>query len=154
MSPRTGSRRYTHTHLKWFLGTSVYSTFPLQDFSFFIFYFFFLCVHKKHKNSNKRISYFFPLRCFLSAFLIFARLFAFLYFLVFFGDFWSFLLIFGALWCVQNPFVKKSKKVKTALITSFILLLSVSALQRLHCNRSTQFTRIIKISIYDYKSLS
>ena len=36
-------------------------------FHFFNFYFFFLRSYKKHKNANKWISYFFPLRCFLSA---------------------------------------------------------------------------------------
>ena len=30
--------------------------------------------HKKHKNKNKRISDYFPLRCFLGAFFIFVRL--------------------------------------------------------------------------------
>ena len=34
-------------------------------------------------------------------------------------------VFFGAFWCVRNLFVKKKKKkFKTALITSFILLLS------------------------------
>ena len=113
MSPQTGSRRYTHTHPKWFMGTSVFSTFPLQNFSFFYFLFSFLRMHKKHKNANKRIytiftiytseltSYFFPLRCFLSTFLIFVCLFAFCafawlrfcVFLVFFGAFQCFLVL-------------------------------------------------------------
>ena len=112
MSPQTASRRYTHTHLKWFMGTSVFSTFPLQDFSFFYFLFSFLPMHKKHKNANKQIytiftiytseltSYFFPLRCFLSRFLIFVCLFAFcafallrFCFLVFFGAFQCFLVL-------------------------------------------------------------
>ena len=43
-----------------------------EDFSLFSFIFFFLIsfhrAHKNHKNSNKRISYLFPLRCFLSDF--------------------------------------------------------------------------------------
>ena len=136
MSPQTGSRRYTHTHLKWFMGTSVFSTFPLQDFSFFYFLFYFFRVHKKHKNAKKRISYFFPLRCFLSAFFIFVRLFPFCAFAwLRFCVFWCFLMLLvlyvhfvlfvllAAFWCflcVQNLFVKK--KFKTALITSFILL--------------------------------
>ena len=120
MSPQTGSRRYTHTHLKWFMGTSAFSTFPLQGFSLFYFLFSFLRVHKKHKNANKRISYFFPLRCFLSAFFIFVRLFAFCTFAwLRFCAFWCFLCflvlfgVFGAFgafwrfWCVRNLFVKK-----------------------------------------------
>ena len=106
MSPQTGSRRYTHTHLNQLVGTLAFSKFPLQDFSFF--YFCFLCVRKKYKNANKRISNFFPLRCFLSTFLF---LFAYLRFCAFA---W---LRFCAFWCflrVQNLLVKK-KKLKTAL---------------------------------------
>ena len=113
MSPQTGSRRYTHTHLKWFMGTLVFSTLHCRDFSFFYFLFSFLRAHKKHKNANKRISYFFPLRCFLSAFFIFVRLFAFcafawLRFCAFcaFGD-------FGAFWCFlvrAESFCKKEKQ--------------------------------------------
>ena len=125
MSPQTGSRRYTHTHLKWFMGTSVFSTFPLQDFSFFYFLFSFLRVHKKHKNANKRISYFFPLRCFLSAFFIFVRLFAFCTFarLCFCA---LVLLVLFVLFMRAKSFCKKNKEFKTALITSFILLLNSS----------------------------
>ena len=139
MSPQTSSRRYTYTHLKWFMGASVFSTFPLYDFSFF----FFLRSHKKHKNAKKLISYYFRLRCFLSAFLIFILLFAFcafawLRFSVFcaFGAFWCFqcfLVLFGAFWCffsAQNLSVKKKlKKFKTALITSFILPLKGAGLK-------------------------
>ena len=59
--------------------------------------------HKKHKKSNKRISDFLPLRCFLSAFKtafsVFVRLCAFLCFL-----------------CVWNLFVKKKEINKTSLI--------------------------------------
>ena len=124
MSPQTGSRRYTHTQMKWFMGTSVFSKFPLRDFSFF----FFLRAHKKHKNSNRRISYNFQLRCFLSTFFIFVPLFAFLCFwLVAFLCFWCCLVLFGAFGAfspVRNFFVKK--KFKTTLITSIILLLNPS----------------------------
>ena len=42
----------THMHLKWFMGTLVFSTLHCRDFLFSIF---FLCVHKKHKNANKPI---------------------------------------------------------------------------------------------------
>ena len=125
MSPQTGSRRYTHTHLKWFMGTLVFSTLHCRDFSFFYFLFSFLRAHKKHKNANKRISYFFPLRCFLSAFFIFVRLFAFCAFASLrfcaFCTFGS----FGAFWCflVRAKSLCKKKEFKTALITSFILLL-------------------------------
>ena len=95
-------------------------------------------MHKKHKNTNKRISYSFPFRCFLSAFFIFVFLFAFLLcafvcFLVLFvllvvfgafGGFWCF-LCFLVLFCACEIFLEKTKKkeFKTALITSFILLL-------------------------------
>ena len=127
MSPQTGSRRYTHTHLRWFMGTLVFSTLHYKDFSFFLFFFSFLPVHKMHKNVNKRISYFFALGCFqahfcslicilcscLVVFLCFLVLFV---LLVLFGTFWCF-------WCVRNIFVKKNKEFKTALITSFLLLL-------------------------------
>ena len=129
MFPQTGSRRYTHVHLKWFMGTLVFSTLHCRGFSFFIFYFLFFAWTKKHKNANKRMGYFFPLRCFLSAFFIFVRLFAFCafawlrfcVFLVFFGAFcvfgafcafcalcafWYF-FCFWCFWCVQNLSVKK-----------------------------------------------
>ena len=137
MSPQTGSRRYTHTHLKWFMGTLVFSALHCRDFSFFYFllFFVFFCGHKKHKNANQRISYFFPLRCFLSAFLIFVPLFplfcfcliAFLCFLCFcvfcvFGAFVA-LVLFGAYKIFSQ---KKKKKFETAVITSFILLLKLS----------------------------
>ena len=96
----------------------------------FYFLFSFLCLHKKHKNTNKRISYSPPLICFLSVFFIFVCLFAFLCFcfvaflcFLCFWCFWCFLVLFGAFWCVRNLFVKNNKKFKTALITSFILLL-------------------------------
>ena len=104
-------------------------------FSIFYFLFSFLCVHKKHKNAIKRISYFFPLRCFLSAFFIF---FTYLRFCVFawlrFGAFWCFLcfwclfvffVAFFVLFCACKIFSEKNnKKLKTALMTSFILLLN------------------------------
>ena len=121
MSPQTGSRRYTNTHLKWFMGTLVFSTLHCRDFSFFYFLFSF------------------P-RCFLSAFLIFVCLFAFcafawlrfcvfLCFLVLFGAFWCFFVLFCAFLCVQKLFVKINIKVKTALIISSILLLKFILLQ-------------------------
>ena len=97
----------------------------VRTFLFFLIFFFlfsFFGVHKKHKNPNKRISYFFPLRCFSSAFFIFVRLFAFctfawlrfcafwcfLGFLVLFGVFGAF-GAFWCFWCVRNLFVKKIK---------------------------------------------
>ena len=40
-----------------------------------------------------------------------------------FSAFYAF-CAFGAFWCVQNLFVKKNEEFKTALITSFILLLN------------------------------
>ena len=80
-----------------------FSTLPCEDFplffSIFFFLFSFLCEHKKHKNANKQISYFFPLRCFLGTFFYFCLLIcvlcfclvAFLYFFVFFVRAKSFL---------------------------------------------------------------
>ena len=101
----------THKHLKWFMGTSVFSTFPMYEFSFFYFLF---CT-KKHKSANKQISYFFPLKCFFSTFFIFVCLLVFFVFAsLCFCSFWCFL-------CVQNLFVKiKNKKFK--ITTKFILL--------------------------------
>ena len=60
---------------------------------------------QKHKNANKRISDYFPLRCFLRVFLIFICLQAFCAFL----------------WLLKL----RIKKSKIALVTSFTLLLSV-----------------------------
>ena len=104
--------------------------FHCRIFHFFIFYFLFLRVNKKHRNANKWISYFFPLRCFLNAFFIFVCLFAFCAFAWLCFCAFSAFCTFGAFlyfWCVQNVFVKKNiKKFKTTLITSFILLLNLS----------------------------
>ena len=100
----------------------------LVNFHWGTFLFFFLRAHKKHKNANRRISYNFQLRCFLSTFFIFVPLFAFLCFwLVAFLCFWCCLVLFGAFGAfspVRNFFVKK--KFKTTLITSIILLLNPS----------------------------
>ena len=105
MSPQTGSRRYTHTHLKWFMGTLGFSKLHCRDFLFFYFLISFLRVHKKHKNANKRINYFFPLGCFLSAFSIFVRLFAFCAFAwLRFCVFWWF-FIFWCFFCFLVFFV-------------------------------------------------
>ena len=113
MSPQIGSRRYTHTHLKWYMGTLVFSTLHCRNFSFFLFSIFFLGVHKKHKNAHKRITYFFLLRCLLSAFFIFVCLFAFLCFcLVAFLCFWCF---FGLLVCAKSFYKKKIKSLKLPL---------------------------------------
>ena len=110
------------------MGTSVFSTLPYRDFSLFSIFFFlfsFLRAHKKHKNTNKRISDFFPLRSFLCAFFIFVRLQRFtlllglLFVLLCFWCFWYFWCVL----CVQNLFIKK--KFKIALRTLFILLLSL-----------------------------
>ena len=105
---------------------SSFSTLPCGDLSLFfifLFLFSFLRPYKKHKNANKRISYFFPLRCFLSTSFIFVRLFAFFYFclvaflcffvrLVLFDAFcafWCFLLLF----CACEIFsLKKTKGLK------------------------------------------
>ena len=106
------------------------STFTLWRLFFFsIFYFLlsFLREHKKHKNAHNRISDFSPLRCFSSAFFIFVGWFAFFCFLCFWC-FWCF-FCFLCFWCVRNIFVKKKKKFKTALMTSFTVLLKFILLQ-------------------------
>ena len=106
----------------------------------------FICVHtKKRKSANKRIRYFFLLRCFLSAFFILVWLFAFscvclvtffcfLCFLCFFafGAFWCF-------WCMRNLFVKKNnnKEFKNTLITPFILLLRALSITHSSSGRSS-----------------
>ena len=101
MSPQTGSRRYTHMHLKWFMVTSVFIQYiSIVGLFNFYFLFSFLRMHKKHKKANKRISYFFPLRCFLNTFFYFCSLICVFVFLlgcviVFFGAFWCFLCF----WC-------------------------------------------------------
>ena len=113
----------------------------------------FLRVHKKHKNANKRISYFFPLGCFLSAFLflfaylrfvlllgcVFVLFCVFLLFVLFgaFVAFCCFLMLFGVCEIFLLKKKKNNKEFKTALITSFILLLTlrkhqVSVHQNLH----------------------
>ena len=65
--------------------------------------------------ANKQISYFFPLKCFLS--LMNLKL------VVFFKASWCFLVLFGAIWCFFVFVKSKNKKIKTGLMTSFILLL-------------------------------
>ena len=135
MSPQTGLRRYTYTHLKWFMGASVFSTFPLYDFSFF----FPSLTQKTQKRKEadkllfstqmffKRIFNFCSLICVLCfclvAFFCFLCFWCFLVLLVFFRACWCF-------FCVQNLFVKKKlKKFKIAIITSFILLLKGAGLK-------------------------
>ena len=97
--------------------------------------------HKKHKNANKRISDFFPLRCFFKRIFYFCSLVAFCAFawlrlcafvLLCFWCFWCF-------WCVQNLFVTKNKGFKTALITSFILLIKLCCKRRLHQGNFLRF---------------
>ena len=82
-------------------------------FSIFYFPFSFLCVHKKHKNANKRISYFFPLRCFLSHFLFFSLICVFVFLLgcvlVLFDAFYA----FGAFSCFLLLFLCFSVRVKS-----------------------------------------
>ena len=123
MSSQTGSRRYTHTHLKWFIVTLVH--YFGETFHFFIFCFL-VFPHKKHKKANQRISYFFS--TFLSSFFIFVCSFAFCAFVwLRFSAFVAF-YAFGAFLCFLCFFVRaksfrKNKNFKTALITLFILLL-------------------------------
>ena len=98
--------------------------FLCRTFHFFIFYFLFFACTKNtktqisekvtffHSDVFKRIFYFCSLICVFCTFAWFRLC----VFFVFFGAFCAF-------WCVQNLFVKKNKKFKTSLITSFILLL-------------------------------
>ena len=115
-------------------------------FSIFFFLFSFLRSYKKHKNAIKRISYFFPLRRFLSTFFIFVCLFAFLCFfvrLVFFGAFcafWCFLvraksfckiiiiilIITIMIIIIIIIIIIINKEFKTVLMISFILLLTIA----------------------------
>ena len=103
-------------------------TFLFFLFSIFYFLFSFLRAHKKRKNANKEISYFSPLRCFLSAFLIFVCLFAFWDFawlrFVLFGGFCAFdaFCSFWCFWCLLELLVRAKSFCKK--ITSFILLLA------------------------------
>ena len=115
------------------------------NLALFIYMYFYLQVTVKISivetfEANKRISYFFPLRCFLSLMnlmsmnfklinlmsmnfkLINLKLVVFLYFLVLFSALYSF-CAFLYLW---NLIVKKNKKFKTGLMTSFILLLKLA----------------------------
>ena len=94
---------------------STFTSLVKPIFSLLRLFFFFL---REHKNANRRISDFFPLSCFLSAFFILCSLVCVFFF------FWCFL-------CVQNLFVKTNKEFKTTLITSFILLLT--EVQRENC---------------------
>ena len=112
---------------------------------FFLFFLFsFLRAHKKHKNANKRISDLFPLRCFLSALFNFCSLVAFCAFaclrlctfvlLVF-----SVLLVLLVILVRAKSFCKKNKEFKTALITSFTLLLGKGNLSA-HVHTHSQTT--------------
>ena len=155
MSPQTSSRRYTNTHLKWFMGTLVFSTLHCRDFSFFYFlFFFFLRVHKK---VNKRISIFFPLRCFLSAFLVVVRLFALCAFAwLRFCAFQRFFVLF----CACEIFSQKNKKkFETAQIASFILLVMLHHLLRLLkflilIEDSSTSLRLLKVLIFKNDSIT
>ena len=147
MSPQTGSRRYTHTHLKWFMGTLVFSTLHCRDFSFLKFLFSFLCAHKKHKNANKRISDCFPLTYFLSTFLTIVCLFAFLCFCLVaflrFGAFGAFVA------CKIFSLKNNNKKFKTALITLFVLLLCCTELmESLQLSLSFNNSLFMKLLIF------
>ena len=107
MCPQTG---HAGRHIRTWsgMGTLVFSALHCRHFSFFYFIFF-TCT----KNANKRISYFFLLRCFLRAFFIFFFLFSFCFFAWLCFCFFCFFL--------KNT----NKKFKSALITLFILLLTL-----------------------------
>ena len=82
-----------------------FSTLPRRDFSLFSIFFFlfsFLRSYKKHKNGNKWISYFFPLRCFLSVFLFCWLICVFVLLL---GCIFVLLCAFGVFWCFSVLFV-------------------------------------------------
>ena len=107
----------TYTYINLVVGHRYLVHLHCGDFS--LFSILFSSRGKKAQNANKRISDFFPLRCFWAHFLF---LFAYLRFVLLFGC----VLCFWCFCCVQNLFVKKNKGFKTALITSFILLLNLS----------------------------
>ena len=110
----------SQVHLHCILGTFLFFLFSVFYFLFSIFYFF-SSRGQKTQKCNKRISYFFPIRCFLSAFFIFVCSQPFVLWFVAFLCFLRFLYFLFL--CVRNLFVKKkNKEFKTALITSFILL--------------------------------
>ena len=100
-SPQLGSCKCRCAYINLDVGILVFSTFIQQIFLFFLFSFF--CAHKQQKNANKRISDFFPLRWFLSAFFIFVRL-------------QRFVLLFGCVFVLlvllvrAKSFCKKKKK--------------------------------------------
>ena len=90
-------------------------------FSIFFFLFSFLRSYKKRKNAIKRISYFFPLRRFLSTFFIFVCLFAFLCFfvrLVFFGAFCAF-------WCFLVRAKSFCKIITIILIITIMIIIII-----------------------------
>ena len=101
----------------------------VRTFLFFLIFFFlfsFLCEHKNHKNANKRISDFSPLDVFEEHFL-FLSICVFVLLSVYFFVLLVLLvlLLLLVLFVRDKSFCKKKKKkeFKTALITSFILLL-------------------------------
>ena len=87
--------------------------------TFLFFLFSFLRAHKKHRNANKRISDFFLTD-------VFKRIFYFCSLVAFCAFAWlrfcAFVLL--VLLVRAKSFCKKNKGFETALITSFILLLS------------------------------
>ena len=117
MSPQTGSHRYTYGPEVVYGDISIqYIT--LQRLFIFLFSIFFLCVHKKYKNANKRIMQITQITFFLLDVLKHILNFCSLACILCFC-----LVVFLCFLCIQNLFVKK-KEFKTALITSFILLLT------------------------------
>ena len=98
---------------KWFMGTLVFSTLHCRDFSFFLFLIFFSSrAQKKYQNANKRISHYFPLRCFLSAFFVFV---AYLRFVLLLGCVFVLLVLLVLFWGFfvrAKSFRKKIKSLK------------------------------------------
>ena len=122
-------------HLKWFMGTLVFSALHCRDFLFFLFSIFFSSCAQK---TQKRIFYFCSLLCILYFCLV-----AFLCFLVLFDAFWCFLVLF-----VQTKsFFKRKKRFKTALITSFILLLFLATFYLILLHLSVQ---VLTLEIHSF----
>ena len=128
-----GSCKYRCAYMNRVVGTSYLLHLHCRDFS--LFFFSFLCAHKKHKKTQnvykrtkikkadkkhlrgKKSLVYLRFFCFC--------LFASLCFLCF--------LCFWCFWCVQNLFAKK-REFKTALMTLFTLLLTLLALTEAQSN--------------------
>ena len=123
MSPQTGSRRYTHTQMKWFMGTSVFSKFPLRDFSFF-----FSSRAQKTQKLKQANKLQFSAQMFFKYIFYFCSLIC--VFVLLIGCLFVLLVLSCAFWCFWCFFARakffRKKKFKATLIASIILLLNPS----------------------------